>query len=67
MLEVSKVGRGGGVVVFWKSNFDFSIDMCSLNHIDAIINQGKEDEWRFAGFYGELDTKKPPCFLSNSG
>ncbi|KAL0009461.1 hypothetical protein SO802_010963 [Lithocarpus litseifolius] len=25
----------------------------SKNHIDAIINKGKEDAWRFTGFYGE--------------
>ena len=34
---------------------DFSVDMYSPNHIYAIINKGKEDEWRFKGFYGEPD------------
>ena len=24
---------------------------------DVIINKGKEDEWRFTGFYGEPDTR----------
>ena len=57
MLEVSRVGRGGDVVVFWKFDFDFTADTYSPNHIDAIINQGKEDEWRFTGFYEEPDIK----------
>ena len=27
----------------------------SNRHIDAIINQGVDDAWRFMGFYGEPD------------
>lgn len=27
-------------------------------YIDAVINGGMEDVWRFIGFYGELDTAK---------
>ena len=45
------------MVVFWKHDVDLSVDTYSLNHIDMIINQGKEDEWRFTGFYGELEMK----------
>lgn len=26
------------------------------NHINAIFNKGKEDAWRFIGFYGDLAT-----------
>ena len=46
----------GGVAVFWKNEVDFLVDTYSLNHIDAVINKGKEGEWRFAGFYGESET-----------
>ena len=46
LLEFSREGRGGGVAITY-----------SLNHIDAIINKGKDDEWRFIGFYGEPDTR----------
>ena len=31
--------------------------MYSSNHIDAIVSKGKEDEWRFTGFYGEPDIR----------
>ena len=30
-----------------------SIDTFSKNHIDAIINKGKEDSWRFTRFYDD--------------
>ena len=57
LLEFSREGRGGGVAIMWKKDVDFSVDTYSLNHIDAIINKGKDDEWRFIGFYGEPDTR----------
>lgn len=44
------------MAIFWKEGCDFSMDTYSSNHIDAIVNKGKEDEWRFTGFYGEPDT-----------
>ena len=55
--EVSREGGGGGVVLFWKKDCDISVDMFSPNHIDAIVNKGKDEEWRFIGFYGKPDTK----------
>ena len=57
MIEVSRETRGGRVVIFWKTDFDFLVDTFSLNHIDAIVNKGKDDAWRFTGFYGESDTR----------
>jgi len=56
MMEVSRVNKGGGMVVFWKAECNFEVNTYSLNHIDAIVNKGKENEWRFTGFYGEPDT-----------
>ena len=45
MIEVSREGRGGGVVLFWKKDCDISVDMFSPNHIDAIVNKGKDEKW----------------------
>lgn len=53
MLSFSRDGRGGDMAVFWKKDVDFSIDTYSPNHIDATVNKGKEDEWKFTGFYRE--------------
>ena len=44
------------MAVFWKNEVDFLVDTYSPNHIDAVINKGKEGEWRFTGFYGESET-----------
>ena len=56
LMEVLRTGRGGGVAILWKKECDFSIDTYSHNHMDGIVNKGKEEEWRFTGFYGESDT-----------
>ena len=57
LMEVLRTGRGGGVANLWKKECDFSIDTYSHNHMDGIVNKGKEEEWRFIGFYGEPDTR----------
>ena len=57
MLEVPRRNKVGGLVIFWKEDFDLSSETFSLNHIDSTINKNKEDEWRFTAFYGKLDTR----------
>ena len=57
LIEVSRISRGGGVAIFWKEGCNLSLDTYSPNHIDVIINKGKDDEWRFTGFYGEPNTR----------
>ena len=44
------------MVIFWRKEVDFSLGTFSPNHIDGVLNKGKEDEWRFTGFYGESET-----------
>ena len=56
MVEVCRDTRGGGIVIFWRKEVDFSLGTFSPNFIDGILNKGKEDEWTFIGFYGELET-----------
>ena len=38
---VSKIT--GGVVLFWKQDVKLDVKSSSLNHIDALINKGRED------------------------
>ena len=64
MIEVCRDMRGGrggrgegGNCDFWKKDVDFSLGTFSPNHIDGILNKGKEDEWRFTGFYGDPETQ----------
>ena len=49
---VQRVTRVGGLALFWKNSIDIDVVSSSLNHIDAIVNKGKEDTWRFIGIYG---------------
>ena len=55
---VERLNRGGGLALFWKNTFDLHVETASKNHIDAIVNKGKEGAWRFTGFYGEPVTHK---------
>lgn len=40
---------GGGLVLYWKSTIDAIVEC---------INNNKENEWRFTGFYSETKTQK---------
>ena len=53
---VSRVTRGEGLALFWKKYVELSVENSSLNYIDAIINKGRENSWRFIGFYGFPET-----------
>ena len=53
---VPKITHGGGLALFWKKDFDLQFISSSKNHIDALINRGKDNGWRFTGFYGEPTT-----------
>ena len=57
---VGRVTRAGGLALLWKSSVDIDVDSTSLNHIDAIINKGKEDAWRFTGIYGFPEACRKP-------
>ena len=56
MFFVPRINRGGGLALYWWSLIDVNVDNFSKNHIDAIINKGKDDDWRFTSFYGEPTT-----------
>ena len=47
---------GGGLALFWPADMSVDVQTFSACHIDAIIDQGVNDSWRFTGFYGDLDT-----------
>lgn len=49
--------KAKGLVIFWKEEFDLTIETFSKNHIDTIVNKNKAEEWRFTGFYEEPDTQ----------
>ena len=56
LFFVPRVNSGGGLALYWKSDFDVDVQSFSNRHIDAFISYGVDDAWRFTGFYGDLDT-----------
>ena len=48
--------------MYWSNSINLNVESYSKNHIDAIINKGARDAWRFIGFYGEPVTHK--CYES---
>lgn len=53
---VGRINRGGGLALFWKHDIDLIVDDSSPNFIEAIFISGKENSWRFSGFYGAPET-----------
>ena len=56
LFTMPSQGRSGGLVLLWKLDNAVWVDSFSKNHIDAVVNGGSTEAWRFTNFYGELDT-----------
>ena len=54
---VSRISRGGGLAIFWRLGFNLEVESCYQNHIDVVINKGKDNAWRFTGIYGASETQ----------
>ena len=52
------MGRSGGLVLYWRSTINLTIEGFDKNFIDAVIDKGLESEWRLTGFYGEPKTAR---------
>ena len=55
---VPRVGRGGGLVLYWKASINLMVEDSNKYYIDAVIDKNKENEWRLTGFYGEPGTAR---------
>ena len=53
---IPRVGRGAGLVLYWKASINLTMEGSNRYYIDAMIDKNIENEWRLAGFYGESDT-----------
>ena len=42
----------GGLALLWRNSVQIDVDSSSLNHIDVIVDEGKENSWRFTSIYG---------------
>ena len=55
---VPRVGRGGGLVIYWKASINLTVEDSDRYYIDAVIDKNTENEWRLMGFYGEANTTR---------
>ena len=52
---VPRVGRGGGLVLYWKELINLMVEDSDRYYIDAVMDKNTKNEWRLTDFYGEPD------------
>ena len=53
LFVVPRHNTGGGLALYWPTDMNVDVQTFSVRHIDAIIDLGANDAWRFTGFYGD--------------
>jgi hypothetical protein len=51
-FSVDRVGRSGGLAMFWHSSINCNVLDYSQNHISLEIVDTNRGNWRLTGFYG---------------
>lgn len=57
-FSVDKVGQGGGLAIFWRSNVKCQVSGYSQNHIDIQSLENGCVAWRLTCFYGFLERSR---------
>lgn len=57
-FSVDRIGRSGGLAVFWKQNVNCSVFSYSQNHIDLVFDENNVATWRLSCFYGYPERTK---------
>ena len=55
---VPRVGRSGGLVLYWRASVNLKVEGYDRYYIDVVIDKNSENEWRLIGFYDEPDTAR---------
>ena len=50
-LAIPSIKRRGGLALMWKEEVDLHIQTFSPNHVDALIFNESNPQWRLIGFY----------------
>ncbi|GAA0149056.1 hypothetical protein LIER_43036 [Lithospermum erythrorhizon] len=58
MLDVEADGRKGGLALLWNRKLDILVKSYSSHHIEAVIEEGTVNSWRFEGFYGHHEASE---------
>lgn len=51
-FHVDSVGKNGGLMLLWNSNWDVALKSFSKWHIDVFVSDNQGRQWRFSGIYG---------------
>ncbi|KAK3221099.1 hypothetical protein Dsin_015069 [Dipteronia sinensis] len=57
-LSVDKIGRSGGLGMFWSDRVDVELLSYSRFHIDVKVVSHMSKIWRLTGFYGDPDPEQ---------
>ena len=52
LIVVDRVGRSGGLALFWRSSATVSLLSYARNFIDVHVEVAGLGDWRLTGFYG---------------
>ena len=58
LFTVDKVGRSGGLALYWKSSHNVRLLKFGRNFIDVRVENADSRTWRCTGFYGFPETSK---------
>ena len=53
LFIVPRHNTRGGLALYWKKELNLQVLNSSPTYIDAAVNPGVDDAWRFTGFYGD--------------
>ncbi|KAL5767062.1 hypothetical protein ACOSQ2_013845 [Xanthoceras sorbifolium] len=57
-LVVNKIGRSGGLCLFWADSVSVKLLSFSFFHIDVLVDDSSSNCWRFTGFYGHPEASQ---------
>lgn len=55
---VPRVGRSGGLVLYWRESINLIVEGSDTHFFDAVIDKSTKNGWRLIGFYGEPYTAR---------
>lgn len=56
VVGVDANGKSGDLALLWSDEIKFDLKSVSKFHIDGVVKNKQNSEWRVTGFYGEPDT-----------
>ncbi|CAL2258642.1 unnamed protein product [Prunus armeniaca] len=58
VVNVARVGLGGGLALFWRSGWDVRLLSYSVGHIHVLITESNGSQFYLTVFYGHPETQQ---------